>query len=419
MFGRGPLGVSNCISKMIHFASVFAPIAALLLAQIARAEPTPADILTAISRNVHQSETKPESELRAELKRLRIPTPEPSVPPEGETDEEKRTYYDRIKPLFKPYWEKEQARTLALASACQQLIDDFPTVTDVAALETEMAEAYIRALMSSAADNEGQARQRIDELLSRPDLKPRVALPFYRYQLNMISIMGRGGTLDDEILPVPTDRDKIPVKTMQLVEKFAARFPNSPELGALSFAAARYLDTRQRNDASQDLRVKYLEQAEKLGNEETRQEVELLRFREGAVGKSPPPVVFTAEDGRKIDLNKFRGKVVLLDFWATWCGPCVEKIPKIKRLYENHHSKGLEVIGISLDESHDKLDEFVSKNDLHWPEFFDGKGWQNEISDRFGVRSIPDVWLIDREGRVAAVNPNELEKTIVSLLGGN
>lgn len=107
---------------------------------------------------------------------------------------------------------------------------------------------------------------------------------------------------------------------------------------------------------------------------------------------------FTAHDGREIDLKDYRGKVVLIDFWATWCGPCVAEMPHVKSVYEKYKSLGFEVIGISLDSEKTRLEEYLKKNEIVWPQYFDGKGWGNEMAVKHGVTSVPAAYLIDRDG---------------------
>ncbi len=111
---------------------------------------------------------------------------------------------------------------------------------------------------------------------------------------------------------------------------------------------------------------------------------------------------FTALDGQAINLKDFEGKVVVIDFWATWCGPCVGEIPHLLAAYQKYHTKGLEVIGISLDHDKDKLLAFLQQNAMTWPQYFDGKGWNNAISKSYGINSIPRLWLIDKKGRLAS-----------------
>lgn len=99
---------------------------------------------------------------------------------------------------------------------------------------------------------------------------------------------------------------------------------------------------------------------------------------------------------------KGKGKVVLLDFWATWCGPCVAELPNVLETYKKHHGQGFEVIGISLDQDREKLTSFIRQKGMEWPQFFDGKGWENELAQKYGIRSIPATFLLDGDGKIIA-----------------
>ena len=136
-----------------------------------------------------------------------------------------------------------------------------------------------------------------------------------------------------------------------------------------------------------------------------------------ALGK-PVALAFEAVDGRKVDLAKLKGKVVLIDFWATWCGPCVAELPNVKKTYTKFHNRGFEIVGISLDSNKKKLADFVADNDMAWAQHFDGKGWKNQFAVEFGIRSIPAMWLIDREGNLRDMKARDgLEAKVEKLLG--
>jgi len=144
-----------------------------------------------------------------------------------------------------------------------------------------------------------------------------------------------------------------------------------------------------------------------------------VRFFE--LSEKPFRLTFVALDGRLVDLDQLRGKPVLIDFWATWCVPCVKEMPLLKHLYGEYHKKGFEIVGVSLDRQEDKskLIDFISENGLIWPQCFDGKVWQNEFAVRYAVNSAPTTFLLDEEGKLVGIDleRDKLESEIKWLLG--
>ncbi|HTF89137.1 MAG TPA: TlpA disulfide reductase family protein [Planctomycetota bacterium] len=120
-------------------------------------------------------------------------------------------------------------------------------------------------------------------------------------------------------------------------------------------------------------------------------------------GKAPKPIDVTGFDGKPINLDDLKGKVVLIDFWATWCGPCVAELPNVIATYKKLHAQGFEIVGISLDSEETKLKDFLASHEMPWVQFYDGKGWENEIAQAYGVQSIPATYLLDKEGNVRAM----------------
>ena len=146
--------------------------------------------------------------------------------------------------------------------------------------------------------------------------------------------------------------------------------------------------------------------------------------------EKPMELTYTAVDGREVDLAKWRGKVVLIDFWATWCGPCLQELPNVKAVYQKYHEKGFEIAGISFDQAHDaakpakrqknatELKDFLAKNEMPWPQYFDGTYWNNPFGKKYGIRGIPAMFLLDKQGRLVSTNARgpKLEREVKRLL---
>ncbi len=123
------------------------------------------------------------------------------------------------------------------------------------------------------------------------------------------------------------------------------------------------------------------------------------------VGARPFALNGQTLDGKTISLDDYKGKVVLLDFWATWCGPCVEELPTVRATYNKYHAQGFEIVGVSRDEEEADLRGFIEKRAMPWPQIFDKPLGTQSNGDNFGVRAIPFTLLIGKDGAIAAVNP--------------
>ena len=131
----------------------------------------------------------------------------------------------------------------------------------------------------------------------------------------------------------------------------------------------------------------------------------------------PLTLKFAAADGSPVDLARLRGKVVLIDFWATWCGPCMKEVPNVVAAYQKYHDKGFEIVGISLDKSKDAMLKVAAQKGMTWPQYFDGEGWKNEISSGFHIQQIPTMWLVNKNGLVATTEARaDLDGEIAKLL---
>ena len=152
--------------------------------------------------------------------------------------------------------------------------------------------------------------------------------------------------------------------------------------------------------------------------------------RNESIGK-PFELEFTdAIKGTEISMKTLKGKVLVIDFWATWCPPCVAEMPNMKKLYAQYKDQGVEFIGISLDDPKDEggldaLKKYVAANEINWPQYYQGKGWKSEFSTSWGISSLPAVFAVDADGKLASADAlGKLEKLIPELLkkaksGGN
>jgi thiol-disulfide isomerase/thioredoxin len=132
--------------------------------------------------------------------------------------------------------------------------------------------------------------------------------------------------------------------------------------------------------------------------------------------KSPVELKFTAADGREVDVAALRGKVVLIDFWATWCGPCIQELPNVVAAYNQYHPQGFEIVGISFERAPDpskpspkqktaeQMLAFTRENKMPWPQYYDGLSWGNPIGKQYGINGIPAMFLLDKRGLIVSTN---------------
>lgn len=122
------------------------------------------------------------------------------------------------------------------------------------------------------------------------------------------------------------------------------------------------------------------------------------------IGMIAPNFTMNDQNGKSLSLQQYRGKVVVLDFWATWCGPCRRALPHFKELWEKYKSKDVVFIGVSLDKDLNKWKQFIKDENMSWLHVADGKFWENAVAQQYGVESIPSVWVLDKSGVIQGKN---------------
>ncbi|MCC7331776.1 MAG: AhpC/TSA family protein [Flavobacteriales bacterium] len=144
----------------------------------------------------------------------------------------------------------------------------------------------------------------------------------------------------------------------------------------------------------------------------------LALLKSTEVGVKAPEFSQNDTSGNPISLSEFKGKYVLIDFWASWCGPCRAENPNVVAAYKKFNKKGFEIFGVSLDENKAKWIDAIHQDKLTWKQVSDLKGWGNEVAKMYGVNSIPHSILLDKEGTIVAKNlrGDELHKKLAEVL---
>lgn len=238
--------------------------------------------------------------------------------------------------------------------------------------------------------------------------------------LLLVSRLGELRTGDDKVI-----REIIGETKAYLASKEADEF--EPNDAAIARAVAQQLEFGGKTDLAKEALTAFSDLLAKAAekNEELKPVVEAMAgsLRRMNLLGNEIEIKGKLVDGSDFDWKAYsKGKVVLVDFWATWCGPCIAELPNVKKNYEKYHAKGFDVVGISLDTDRKRLEAFLEKEGTKWAQLFeDEAGWKHPVALHYGISGIPTVILVDQQGKVVSLNARgpELGKLLEKLLGSS
>ncbi|MBP5278186.1 MAG: TlpA family protein disulfide reductase, partial [Prevotella sp.] len=147
---------------------------------------------------------------------------------------------------------------------------------------------------------------------------------------------------------------------------------------------------------------------------------ELEDMSKHMVGGIVPDFSSNTPDGKQMNLYSLRGHIVIIDFWASWCGPCLREVPNLKRIYDQYHPKGLEILGVSLDRTYDPWVKAIKNKGLTWHHVSSLLEFDDPIAKEFHVTAIPRMFILDEKGKIIAqdLRGEDLAKKIEELYKG-
>ncbi|MGE4102485.1 MAG: TlpA family protein disulfide reductase [Pirellulales bacterium] len=282
----------------------------------------------------------------------------------------------------------------ALVEAAERVLAA-PSVLPEQVVTARVAQLDGLSLVADGGDR--AAAERLAKLADehQDDAQPEIASEARFHRLESLAL--RGGPIDAESVPGLLDE----VETY-----FAAEKPDERHQ-RLAIATIRLLrsltDEAEVKRRSQSLGKLLAASADRKLARYGKRLAEGGASDEQSLVGQPLEIEGATVDGLPFDWKAYRGRVVLVDFWATWCGPCKAELPHLKQAYDRLHAQGFDIVGISLDRDRAALETFLAENPLGWPILFH-EGGQHPMAEKLHVRAIPFTLLVDRNGNVVAQN---------------
>jgi thiol-disulfide isomerase/thioredoxin len=205
------------------------------------------------------------------------------------------------------------------------------------------------------------------------------------------------------------------------MENYAKNFIRKNISSIVSLSATKFLNQQAELALMNELKDSLLKAYSPENRYVKDYETLMTELNELPAGSSSPEINLSTPDGKTMALSSLKGKVVLIDFWASWCAPCRIQNPQLVQIYDKYKGKGFEIFGVSLDENAAAWKNAIQKDGLIWPQVSDLMKWQSSVVKEFHIEAIPYGVLIDREGKIIAkgIRTEELELKIMEAISNS